>query len=474
MAGVDYGIISGAAGGRPVMLNDLATTYDQAAQIQNHREMAMQRQEAARQRQIMEEGYRQSVGEDGQIDQNRLMRYMAQNGGGAAVPGIMKHNAELTKIQAEVRNKNVDTSGKVQEILYKGLKETDGAIAALLANPQVDERTVYGEMGRLVNAGAFDVQAQHSGKSPDVYVKELLSTMPVGNPPALRNWLVQAGMRTADASKRLEMALPKYDEQDRGGVINQGTLNPLTGQRSEGTNVDKSLTPGEAAVSARAGEANRIAQQGVDVQREAAQTQIMETPQGFVGVNKGTLTARPVMLDNGQPVLSKDSSSAKNATMAKALSQMIPYARELLNAGPTGSSSGAAVDRILGATGNSTKGGNIAAQLDTVGGWFTSNVPRLEGPQGEKDMLLYAQMGGMVGDRTKPISDRLAALDSLEKLMEPYRGLPGTGPATMIAPRPPVPSRGPTAAAPRGSSPMRGGPAPAPAQGQPSIDSFFK
>lgn len=207
MAGVDYGIISGAAGGRPVMLNDLATTYDQAAQIQNHREMAMQRQEAARQRQIMEDGYRQSVGPNGEIDQNRLMGYMAQNGGGAAVPGIMKHNAELTKIQAEVRNKNVDTSGKVQDILYKGLKETDGAIAALLANPQVDERTVYGEMARLVNAGAFDVQAQHVGRSPDVYVKELLSTMPVGNPPALRNWLVQAGMRTADASKRLELSL---------------------------------------------------------------------------------------------------------------------------------------------------------------------------------------------------------------------------------------------------------------------------
>src|SRR5256885_15364588 len=53
--------------------------------------------------------------------------------------------------------------------------------------------------------------------------------------------------QSMDASKRLEAMMPKYNAQDRGDVINEGTIDPMTGQRTAVTNTPKQMTPDEAA-----------------------------------------------------------------------------------------------------------------------------------------------------------------------------------------------------------------------------------
>jgi hypothetical protein len=58
--------------------------------------------------------------------------------------------------------------------------------------------------------------------------------------------------------------------------------------------------------------------------------------------------------------------------------------------------------------------------LETLGGWLTSNVPRMQGPQSDKDTLMYAQMAAKVGDKLTPIKDRLSAINTLEELNNKY------------------------------------------------------
>jgi hypothetical protein len=85
------------------------------------------------------------------------------------------------------------------------------------------------------------------------------------------------------------------------------------------------------------------------------------------------------------------------------------------------------VDAGAGLFGKSFKSADVASQLETLGGWMVSNVPRMEGPQSDFDVKNYRTMAGMVGDKTKPLSQRLAALDTLEQLQQKYAHLNGGG-----------------------------------------------
>lgn len=103
----------------------------------------------------------------------------------------------------------------------------------------------------------------------------------------------------------------------------------------------------------------------------------------------------------------------------------VDMAESLLKQGPTASGAGAFVDGAASFFGKSTKGANVAAQLDTLSGWMVSNVPRMEGPQSDKDVQNYRIQAAMVGDRTKPVEQRLAALTVLRELQNKYAGING-------------------------------------------------
>jgi hypothetical protein len=87
---------------------------------------------------------------------------------------------------------------------------------------------------------------------------------------------------------------------------------------------------------------------------------------------------------------------------------------------PTQSYAGAAGNFISGVFGGSPEGAAQADQLKVLGGALLSSMPRMEGPQGEKDVDLYREMAGQVGDNTLSVARRLKALDMVEKLYRKY------------------------------------------------------
>ncbi len=98
-------------------------------------------------------------------------------------------------------------------------------------------------------------------------------------------------------------------------------------------------------------------------------------------------------------------------------------AKTLLGGNITGSGTGAGVDaagRFFGVTSESSQN---AAKLEALSGWMVSNVPRMEGPQSNFDVDNYKTMAGKIGDRTIPVKERTAALETVVKLQEKYKQL---------------------------------------------------
>lgn len=110
----------------------------------------------------------------------------------------------------------------------------------------------------------------------------------------------------------------------------------------------------------------------------------------------------------------------KQLSVSAKLRAGIDTAERLLKMDPTSSDIGWAVDRGLQVFGISVPSSDAASALETVAGWMTSNVPRMEGPQSEYDVEMYKQMAAMVGNRRSPLSARLFALNELKRLTTKY------------------------------------------------------
>jgi len=90
---------------------------------------------------------------------------------------------------------------------------------------------------------------------------------------------------------------------------------------------------------------------------------------------------------------------------------------------PTGSGVGTAMDYAASMIGASPAGSIEAQQLKAIGGALTAKMPRMEGPQSDRDTQLYKEMAGMVGNSMLPVDRRVAALEKVKDLWSKYERL---------------------------------------------------
>lgn len=108
---------------------------------------------------------------------------------------------------------------------------------------------------------------------------------------------------------------------------------------------------------------------------------------------------------------------------AKESISLINQAEKLLDKA-TASLTGTGVDVLAGAVGVSTEGAKAAAQLKAIQGALVAKMPKMSGPQSDKDVLLYREMAGQVGDSTLPVGTRKAALETIREIQERYAKVP--------------------------------------------------
>lgn len=126
----------------------------------------------------------------------------------------------------------------------------------------------------------------------------------------------------------------------------------------------------------------------------------------------------------GRAVGEAQGNNAKKAVNAPQVLMLTQQAKGIL---PYATSGGASA---LGAKGKgffgySDQATQADAQLDAISAGLLNNVPRMEGPQSDADRLSYEKAAGDVGNRSKPIGDRAAALEIIERLQQKYAGQDG-------------------------------------------------
>lgn len=88
----------------------------------------------------------------------------------------------------------------------------------------------------------------------------------------------------------------------------------------------------------------------------------------------------------------------------------------------TGSYLGAGRDIALRSIGAATDAGNAAAQLRALEGALVSKMPKMSGPQSDKDVAMYRQMAGQIGDNTVPAETKMAAIKTIREIQNKYAG----------------------------------------------------
>lgn len=89
----------------------------------------------------------------------------------------------------------------------------------------------------------------------------------------------------------------------------------------------------------------------------------------------------------------------------------------------TNSGIGAGVDYLMSLGGGSTAGADQAAELKVLGGMLVAKMPKMSGPQSDKDVLLYKEMAGRIGDPTIPASQKKKAMEAINEIQARYAGV---------------------------------------------------
>jgi len=110
---------------------------------------------------------------------------------------------------------------------------------------------------------------------------------------------------------------------------------------------------------------------------------------------------------------------SKNVVNANNAQTLLGEARNLLPKA-TGSGIGSIINAGKGFVGVSDEQTQANAGLEAIGARLVIQMPRMEGPQSDKDTALYKAMAGKIGDSSIPIGDRLAAIDVIESLNAKY------------------------------------------------------
>jgi hypothetical protein len=96
----------------------------------------------------------------------------------------------------------------------------------------------------------------------------------------------------------------------------------------------------------------------------------------------------------------------------------------------TGSAGGALIDSGARVFGKATEGDKAIAQLKVLQANLMTTMPRMEGPQSDRDVDLYREAAGQIGDPTVPAELKKAAVQTIRMLQRRYQERAGTKPPT--------------------------------------------
>jgi hypothetical protein len=95
----------------------------------------------------------------------------------------------------------------------------------------------------------------------------------------------------------------------------------------------------------------------------------------------------------------------------------------------TGSAAGAARDKVAAVFGGAPDGAKAIAALKVLQANLMTSMPRMEGPQSDRDVQLYREAAGQIGDPMVPAGIKKAAVQTIRGIQQRYQERAGTPPA---------------------------------------------
>lgn len=270
--------------------------------------------------------------------------------------------------------------------------------------------------------GGFDVQAAiRLGMDPEM-IQKYAGLGNIGRPKATRQMEVDDGQ----GGKRIAL-VDDFGKEVAGFAGYTAPVQVDTGKGTSfvkpmaGLNVAKVPTFGDD--TARRGQdmsySTAIRGQNMNDARAREANSAGKVPAGYRLKMDGSMEAIP-----GGPADQKAGAEGqKKVSEAKDVLGLLDEVDKLLpNA--TGSYIGAGVDHAARMFGSATPGAVATAQLKTIQGALIGKMPKMSGPQSDKDVQLYRESAGQVADPTLPVQTRQAASATIRRLNEKYAGMP--------------------------------------------------
>ncbi len=327
---------------------------------------------------------------------------------------IDKTQSEIGKIKSETGKIGAETSETNQKIASAKLLQAKQAVFAGAAsgNPEI----IKNGLDAARAAGALDEQ---------IYTQFIQQLDSLGkNPVKISEWA--KGVVLAGSQNPASFLFQTKDNEANNAQSDKNSQRTAETSRYS-TDVNAQTAANKLSVE----QAKIELEQKKGTVQQFGDNMYMVYPDG---------SAVPINSPTGQPVVKSTTTaaqqSAKNEenTRIQRVETIIPEIRTLLSKA-TGSYLGAGADLLANTVGISTEGAKATAQLKTLSGQMVAAMPKMSGPQSDKDVAMYKDMAGNLSDPTIPIETRLAALETIEKLNEKYKVINSGGiPATLAKP----------------------------------------
>ena len=283
-----------------------------------------------------------------------------------------------------------------------------------------------------------------TGRNPGYGVQPLQNDSPDENMRFGRDYLAALIKENGgDAQKALSAYNQGQGNLQKNGINNQGYVdsvlknsvdlqNPLTKPTIAGMQIAaKNGVSPQTAID----EGVKIAEKSVaDLKAVQAAGQEMYTGQTQAQKLAAETEAKKTQDQNKANIeLSQKQAETtqKKSNSANQVIGLLEQATPLIETA-TNSGAGAMADDAMAFFGKSTKGADSAQALKALGANLIMQMPRMEGPQSDRDVQLYKEMAGQIADPWIPKARKMAALQTIKGIQGRY--IEQSAPQQQIAP----------------------------------------
>ena len=335
-----------------------------------------------------------------------------------------KIEAEIGKTQSETGQNNATTQGKKLSNAQTLLTAANQAL--YVATQSGDANAVKLALNNAKSAGLLDEATYNQYFA----TAEGLST----NPEGLKSFAL-------NLQKAYAQDPEKYNFTTADNVLDNQTAvdnNIRTNQTSENNSIRTAETSRYSTDVNAQTAANKLSVEQAKIELEQKKGTVQQFGDNMYMVYPDgsavpiSSAAGPVTKNTTAPALKQ--AQQEESIRTQRVDAVLPEIKSLLSNARGGYAS-AGVDFVGGALGYSTDNAKTTAQLKALSGQLVALMPKMSGPQSDKDVQMYREMAGNLADPTIPTETRMAALDTIEKLNEKYKVLNSGGiPASIAKP----------------------------------------